>query len=381
MKVLAVLLGWLWLAIASAAPQVSVLTFQPGEVYWQRYGHNALLVRNGDDARVYNYGLFDFQQKNFALNFARGRMLYRVAEEHPDWTLYAYQQENRWVREQVLNLTPDQARAVAGYLKWNVRPENADYRYDYFTANCSTRVRDVLDDALRGDLRRQLTGQVTGVTYRSEAARMMRGLPSVLLLTDFLLGMRADQPIDRWQRSFLPEHLMLALRDIQIDGRPLVALEREWLSGHDAESAAHPPSLVLPMALAGLMLALILWATLPAMGRVAWLGTGLAALLTLVSGLGGLVLAAFWMLTDHIFIARNQSLLVFAPLSLMLVPGVLRRRTHRFDRGVALTIVFGALLALALQLFPGLAQDTLHWVLFWLPIHLVIWMRMLRQRP
>lgn len=64
-----------------AAPQISLLTFQPGEVYWQRYGHNALRVVEARGEAVYNYGIFDFGQKNFALNFARGRMQYRLATE------------------------------------------------------------------------------------------------------------------------------------------------------------------------------------------------------------------------------------------------------------------------------------------------------------
>ncbi len=69
---------------AALLPTVSVLTFSPGEIYWQRFGHNALLVREpGGEARVYNYGIFDFQQKNFFLNFARGAMLYRLEEQLP----------------------------------------------------------------------------------------------------------------------------------------------------------------------------------------------------------------------------------------------------------------------------------------------------------
>ena len=29
-------------------PQVSLLTFGPGDIYWQRFGHNALLLRAAD---------------------------------------------------------------------------------------------------------------------------------------------------------------------------------------------------------------------------------------------------------------------------------------------------------------------------------------------
>ncbi len=43
---------------------------------------------------------------------------------------------------------------LAAALADNARPENAYYRYQYFDDNCSTRVRDALDAALGGGLRR-----------------------------------------------------------------------------------------------------------------------------------------------------------------------------------------------------------------------------------
>src|SRR5690242_13674537 len=50
---------------------VSLLTFSPGEIYWERFGHNAILVRDraSGEEWAYNYGLFDFNQERFFLNF------------------------------------------------------------------------------------------------------------------------------------------------------------------------------------------------------------------------------------------------------------------------------------------------------------------------
>ncbi|MEN8664136.1 MAG: DUF4105 domain-containing protein, partial [Polycyclovorans sp.] len=172
---------------AAPAPQISLLTFQPGEIYWQRYGHNALRVVEAGRQVVYNYGVFDFQQKNFALNFARGRMRYRLATEPIEYTLAAYGQSGRWVNEQILDYSPEQARRVAQYLARNALPENAEYRYDYFTANCSTQVRDVINLGADGALAAALTPVMTPATYRQDAARMMADLPPMMWLTDVLL--------------------------------------------------------------------------------------------------------------------------------------------------------------------------------------------------
>ena len=61
--------------------RVDLYTYGPGAVYWERFGHDALVltdVRDGE-AIAFNYGLFDFDQKDFFLNFARGRMTYMAA--------------------------------------------------------------------------------------------------------------------------------------------------------------------------------------------------------------------------------------------------------------------------------------------------------------
>jgi len=136
---------------------VALITFGPGEEIWERFGHNAIEIRDrsSGQARWYNYGIFDFAQQNFFLNFARGLMTYRIAEGDPSEELPVYVEEGRWVIEQQLNLTPPQRAQLADFLAWNTRPDNAQYRYDYFTANCSTRVRDALDAAVGGAIKAQ----------------------------------------------------------------------------------------------------------------------------------------------------------------------------------------------------------------------------------
>src|SRR5450432_1443119 len=69
------------IAVAEEAPQhganldVALLTFGPGTQVWERFGHNAILIRDrsGGVENLYNYGIFDFDQEDFFLNFARGR--------------------------------------------------------------------------------------------------------------------------------------------------------------------------------------------------------------------------------------------------------------------------------------------------------------------
>ena len=58
--------------------EVALVTMGPGARFWERFGHNAIWIRDpirGIDS-LYNYGIFDFQAENFVLNFIQGRMEY-----------------------------------------------------------------------------------------------------------------------------------------------------------------------------------------------------------------------------------------------------------------------------------------------------------------
>ncbi|ROH91960.1 DUF4105 domain-containing protein [Stagnimonas aquatica] len=381
------LLAWLPAAQAQAepasapAPRISLLSFAPGPVYWQRFGHNALMVEPGDGSAtaVYNYGIFDFFQKNFFLNFARGHMLYRLAAIPVPNTLAEYAAEGRWVYVQELALSETQARQLAAFLADNALPQNAEYRYDYFLSNCSTRVRDALDQTLGGALKQAWSGQPSGSSFRREATRLMSPVPALMLGMDYILGPAADRPISLWEQAFVPEVLMRAVRAVRVDGQPLVAREGYWLppaGGPEAPEQAF--GYTLPALLLGALLATALVLLHRQRRRPAARGAYLvlALLPSLLSGLGGVVLLAAWTLTDHWAMWANHNLLLFSPLSLLLIPSLAgsaraQWRPGRTQRLLAALIAFGALLSLPLQLLPG-AQQQLPWIAFWLPVHAVL---------
>ena len=122
------------------------MTIGPGDIYWTRFGHNAIVIndRATDRARIYNFGIFDFDSEDFLLEFLRGRMMYlAVGEPLRDFGIYL--EQGRSIDVQWLALAPAQRLALREHLEWHVAPENSRYRYDYYEQNCSTKVRDALD--------------------------------------------------------------------------------------------------------------------------------------------------------------------------------------------------------------------------------------------
>ena len=365
--------------------RIGVATMQPGEIFWERFGHNAIVV--DDPARgvplSYNFGFFDLAEPGFAGRFVRGDMQYMLAVLPFEQDLAYYRDTGRGVSIQWLDLPPDRARALADALAVNALPENARYSYDYFTDNCSTRVRDALDDALGGLLRERLdTSAAVGTrTWRSEAVRLASPAGWMWLGFDLGLGPRADVPLTAWQEAFVPMHLADSLRDLRLDdGRPLVRSEQALLPHRVAPEPAAAERPWWPHALAGLLLA----AGILGAGR--WRPRLLAAAALpfwALCGALGLLMLFLWCCTAHWAGWENRNLLVYGPLCLLAIPGgwrIARGRVPGRWFGIALAVVAGAaVVALLLHVIAG-AQDNLRWIALLLPVHLALWAALGRRQ-
>jgi hypothetical protein len=371
-------------ATANPAPRIGLVTMQPGEEYWSRYGHNAILVDDGVAPTLYNYGYFDFGQPGFLTRFLRGRMLYRLMALPMERDLAGYAAEGRGAQLQWLALEPARAQELASFLAWNARPENADYRYDYFTDNCSTKVRDALDRAFGGALKRELSGRSHGYTYRDEARRLAATLPWLYFGTHLGLGPFTDRPLSLWEESFVPMRLAEALDETRIDGRPVVQARRALLPHRLGEPPAAPPDWRIGFLLTGLATAcLLLLGTRPTGARGLRLGTAtVIGSMWLACGLGGLGLLALWSFTDHVAAWGNENALLFNPLCLLLLAAVpsLARGTAppRLASAAAMLVLGFAGLALFLKFLPFRIQSNGDWIALLLPIHAALAWRLTR---
>lgn len=368
--------------------EVSLVTYGPGETYWERFGHDAIELRDtvSGEAFNFNYGVFDFSEKNFLLNFARGRMHYLMDGAPSDQDERYYVEAGRSITRQRLALTAEQSAALRDFLLWNLRPENAGYAYDYYVDNCTTRVRDALDKALGGMLETRLKARAGGMTYRQQTVRLMSAQPWLMLLLDLGLGPYADQPLNAWQESFLPEVLQAQLREVRVaDGqnalRPLLQDEQLVSPNRLDVPPTTAPGLRLPLALAGLLLAALI-----VLARRGW-PTGYALLGTLyllAAGMTGLLLLVLWTLTTHHSAWANANLLLFNPLAFLLLPTLWRSRrglaASRFIDGVIALQLLACVAAVLLHLLPGTVQQNQPWLLFALPCWLALAWSLRRNR-
>jgi len=356
--------------------EIALITYGPGETYWERFGHDALQVRDtvSGESVNFNYGEFDFDQENFFLNFARGRMNYMMGAALSDIDESYYVETGRSITRQRLALSPAQAGALRDFLLWNLRPENSHYGYDYYVDNCATRVRNALDQVLGGALKAQLAARPGGMTYRQQTLRLMSNQPALMLLLDLGLGPYADHPLTLWQESFIPMVFQRAVESVRVDDgkgglQPLVSGSRIVSANRLDAPPANAPDLRGPLALAGLAIAALML-----LARRFWpIGfTLLGTLYALAAGIVGLVLLVLWTLTAHHSAWANANLLLFNPLAWLLLPPLWRARRgtppSRFIDGVIVLQLLATIVAVALHLLPGVVQQNQPWLLFALPI-------------
>ena len=209
----------------SDVAQVSVLTASPGQDLYSAFGHTAIRVFDPATQAdwVFNYGTF-LVNDGFYLRFVRGRMDYRLGVERYSRFQNLYLRQGRALHEHVLNLSPEDARALTAYLEHNAEPENATYAYDFFRDNCATKVIAVLTEVF-GD-RFDAHCYETDSTYLEALRPFTAGNPWSAWGMELILGAEAASPMPACGHAFLPDVLAHQLDAMTLDGQPL-AFPRE----------------------------------------------------------------------------------------------------------------------------------------------------------
>lgn len=237
-----------------------------------------------------------------------------------------YKRIGRGLEIQTLHMTDEQKVALLDMLDEQNLPENRDYDYRHLTANCCTRVRDLIDGATGGSLSAVNPG--ADQTYRDWIDRSLEPVPLHRIALAFLLGSPVDREISRWEEQFYPAVLADHLDRVvnSADGRPLVEARRIVVETREPEDKGtrywtHITISVVSSAL--LLLALASSIAFPRKRPAArLLGLGLF-MWGILAGVGGSALVFLWGMTDHTPTHYNENLLLFPFTHLWLVvPGL-----------------------------------------------------------
>ncbi len=340
--------------------EIHILTcgpYQP-ELY-SAFGHSAIRVYDpqlGIDL-LYNYGIFDFDQPNFYLNFARGYLNYKLGVTYYERFRDFYVMENRYIHEQVLNLTLSQKQELLDFLQWNSLPENQYYYYDYFYDNCATRVRDALRKVYGEDIRFDGSYIIEERTIRDLTDLYLQEQPWGDLGIDLCLGLPMDVTATPDMYMFLPDYIEQAFDHAYImQGGKEVPLVKETLITYESTPEPDTSSFIKPMGAFLLLLAAGLVLTFIEIRQKKYFRIFDAVLFTCI-GLVGWLLLALWLVTDHDAASRNMNLLWAVPFY---VPVVYWLYKHQIPAWVKTFFLITSLIGLVTLITWVILPQDLH---------------------
>jgi hypothetical protein len=376
-----------------------LMTVGVGDDLAARYGHTGIRIVNPVDKTdvVFNWGKFYFDDPMFAVNFYKGDLTYSMGVRSYQRDIEHHEADRRAILQEKINLNSRQKRKLFEKIAWNARPENRDFKYQYWYKNCSTIPRDYLDEVMEGQIRAKFYRQPAGKTFRQYVRSNLSLTPGMIPVLDTIMNSRIDRPISKWEEMFLPgklrEHL-LTMNSVDADGNlvPGVPLLSQ------SEVLRSYPEHFRNFKVDYWLFAGFVWVYLAAAvvrlqrGQTAGGSPGpdtgmrlLGAALTvfgIVSGFIGTAMLLNWLLSGHEDIWHNANLLLFTPFDWifavigfrMLKSGVAVKDRFPFVRagtGLAWLHVI-SFVVLGLARAGGLVEQNVNAVMLWLGLPVVV---------
>lgn len=303
--------------LLSPLSKISLLTVGTGGDLYSKFGHSAFRIQDptiGVD-RIYDYGGFDFDPPGFYLKFARGKLNYRMSGYKTDSFIEAYKRENRWVKEQTLNLSQEERNEIFAFLQNNYREENRYYLYDFLFDNCATKIPEVLKKELGDKLKFEYPHIAEPYTFRQMIHQSLDENAWATFGIDLALGSIIDRKATPWEHQFLPLYVERQMSNTSINAEPFVTKEEMLVEEKPMEKG----NIFILTPLFWLIILMISSVVVTYFDhkknkRSKWLDFTLF----FITGLSGLLIFFLWFMTDHVFTKDNFNLLWAFPLNLIL---------------------------------------------------------------
>lgn len=296
--------------------QISVLTIGPGNNLNDAFGHSGIRIKTSYSDIVYDFGRYNFEDPNFYLNFARGKLNYLQGKANYDNLVNFYKQQNRSIKEQILNLSAEEKQSVYTFLETNYAKNQGAYLYDFFYDNCATKIRDVIENATNGNIDYQLPDNYEDKTFRTLIQDELHPNTWGSLGIDIALGAIIDRTATPREHMFLPKNIHAFYSEAKINNRQLVSNSKTIINSDT--KFKNGTFLLSPIFVLSLIAILIIYITFNDHKKQRRT-KGLDACIQLILGVIGILLTLLWFGTDHTATGYNYNLLWAFPLSLFMV--------------------------------------------------------------
>jgi hypothetical protein len=301
--------------------------------------------------------MFDFSAPNFELNFTKGNMIYSLARYDFKYFLQSYKRDERWVKQQVLNLTLQEKQKFFIYLENNALPEKSNYNYDPYFDNCATKLRDITISIL-GDKVVFIDNTIEKkLSFRKLMNREIHWNTWGNFGINLALGSKLDQIATSEEYMYLPKYVYAIFKESKlfVKNQPENLIVREDIlldfDEQKQEILLFNPFLIFSIfSVIGIFITFIDYKKKK---RSIWLDF----VLLFTTGIIGVLIVFLWFFTDHSTAPNNFNFLwAFAPnlivAFLMLTKNKSKWLKYYFIFVTVLLINIPVLWIYEIQLFP-----------------------------
>jgi hypothetical protein len=309
------------------APQdidVELYTVGLGPELYMRYGHTLLgfHIKPTGQRLIYNWGMFDFGDPFFPINFYLGKRTYWVGQSSLDGVIKLYKEyEDRNVWRDVVNLNDQQKTKLIQLVNEKLTKENMFFGYEHFERNCATIPRDLIDEAIGNQLSSRLKTEPATHDFRWYVRTHMGIVPYLGWILDIAMNQKLDVPQSKWEESFYPLKLREYLSSLpanlddgaQSNGAGLLQFDKQLVVASSDWFAPDPDFYI------GMFLFMLATSLLILFFPKTWLIGGTAIIFGGVFGLIGFSMIISWLFSTHFDMHHNLNMLLFFPMDLLLI--------------------------------------------------------------
>lgn len=349
--------------------KVSLITLSKGKELTSWFGHSGICIDfpDGYTSYIFDYGRFSFETQT-VFDFFKGYLWYWCGASSKASVLEEAKAEERIVSQVELNLTAKQKKAMFDFVSENCDDNLKMFFYKPLTDNCSTRIRDVINQATNGSFKIWANNH-EGVSFRLQIRNTMKNYPLALWFCDFIQGQRADIKTTQWDEMFLPVNLEKGVLSYSNLANERTILYQPEETEESIGFIKSLPSVYVYIAasliLVVLSAALFHW-------QKAW--SVFTFIVLFVSALLGIIIFIGMTFTYHEFFWNNENIFLANPLLLIVAFFSFKRDKHQTVLKVFYSLFsFIAVVLLGLKLvLPGIFfQNNWFQLIIYIPFYVV----------
>ena len=229
-------------------------------------------------------------------------------------------------REQVLNLDEQEKLNLLSIISENYKPENRNYRYEFFYDNCSSRIRDLLIEVFKEKINFHKSPLADKNTFRETIHQYLKYDPWLELGIDLVLGKKIDILVSNNNLMFLPEKVESILDKSQVENESVkknIILTKSTIVNSNNQERTSENIIKYSWGIFFITL-ILLYLKQSHLIRI-WSIMNLSVL-----GIIGILLIFMWWGTDHQATKMNFNLLWASPLHFILIVNILKKKSGVF---------------------------------------------------